>query len=258
MMNGNGSAAGPTITPNTLNAISGVLGNSNNPSSFNHTNTSPTAAAPQSDNSNYIPSATSAATSHANGLFLLSQAHQELTKREEQARANGVAPAPPPPPTTTAPITNGTTSPPTAKRGVKRKNYDMTPPPVTVTTRSVGKRSRLNNKLRGISEDFEDEDDDGEGSNVEDFERELTPPPTSRRSTKKPETEEEKRRNFLERNRQGVSLPFRYLAVCLIAIRSCSKVSAAQKGMACATASQSRISLTRKRTSYYRSHIITR
>lgn len=79
----------------------------------------------------------------------------------------------------------------------------MTPPPVTVTTRSVGKRSRLNNKLRGISEDFEDEDDDGEGSNVEDFERELTPPPTSRRSTKKPETEEEKRRNFLERNRQA-------------------------------------------------------
>jgi ATF/CREB family transcription factor len=215
MMN-NGSSAGTTITPNTLNAISGVLNNASNISFSHHTSPTSAAAAPQSDNSNYIPSATTAATSHANGLFLLSQAHQELTKREEaQARANGTAPPPPPLSATTAPVTNGTSVP---KRGTKRKSYDMSPPPpsATLTTRS-GKRTRINSKSRGLSEDIDDDDDDDDdGSNLDDAEKELTPAPSNRRSTRKPETEEEKRRNFLERNRQGARFILQVLFMKLI------------------------------------------
>lgn len=78
----------------------------------------------------------------------------------------------------------------------------MTPPP----TRS-GKRTRTHNiRIREISEDLDDDDDDGDGSNVDEPDNEQPLSGTQRRTTKKPETEEEKRKNFLERNRQGLCL----------------------------------------------------
>ena len=210
ILNGNAAAAPSAITPNTLNAISGVLNGTGPTSSFPNQTTSPSSQ-PQSDTSNYIPSATSAASSHANGLFLLSQAHQELTKREEaQARANGVA-AVPPASTTAAPVaTNGVAAAPANKRGTKRKSYDMTTPPPSAPARATGKRTRSNAK-RSVSEEFDDDDDDD--SNLDSGENEPSPPASlsNRRSGKKPETEEEKRRNFLERNRQGMSI---YLHIC--------------------------------------------
>jgi ATF/CREB family transcription factor len=208
-MNGSNAvsaAAGPAITPNTLNAISGVLNNtSTNGTNFSHHVTSPSNTAPTSQ-SDYIPSATSAASSHANGLFLLSQAHQELTKREEaaQARANNAAPT-----HTSTTTTNGTVAP-ASKRNPKRKSYEMSPPPPSAAlSRAGGKRTRMNLKVRGVSEDMEDDDDDDDESNMDEVEKDsplVSQPSTNRRNTRKPETEEEKRRNFLERNRQGMPL----------------------------------------------------
>lgn len=86
-----------------------------------------------------------------------------------------------------------------------------------MVTRLGGKRSRATTKIREVSEDMEDVDDDGDGSAMEDLEEDPSPAPTNRR-TKKPETEEEKRRNFLERNRQGPSLPFLSSFLKLISI----------------------------------------
>jgi len=256
ILNGNAAAAPSAITPNTLNAISGVLNGTGPTSSFPNQTTSPSSQ-PQSDTSNYIPSATSAASSHANGLFLLSQAHQELTKREEaQARANGVA-AVPPASTTAAPVaTNGVAAAPANKRGTKRKSYDMTTPPPSAPARATCKRTRSNAK-RSVSEEFDDDDDDD--SNLDSGENEPSPPASlnNRRSGKKPETEEEKRRNFLERNRQGMSI---YLHICYLSVltvpqKSCSQVSATQKGLAGSTPSQSRVSLSRERKAHSGSYL---
>jgi len=205
LMNNNaGANSNATITPNTLSAITGVLNSSSAqyssvthaPTTSSHLSTSVTANQENSDPP-YL-SASSAASTAANGLYLLSQAHQELTKREEaQARANNVANA-----------TNG-------RRGVKRKSYDQaSPPPQPAPTAraqsqqqhiSPVKRARANTVTsvstngRGKAstddeEDEEDEDDD-----------DLPPSQNAggRKQTKKPETEEEKRRNFLERNRQA-------------------------------------------------------
>jgi ATF/CREB family transcription factor len=202
MNNNAGANSNATITPNTLSAITTVLNSSSAqyssvthaPATSSHLSTSITANQENSDPP-YL-SASSAASTAANGLYLLSQAHQELTKREEaQARANNVANA-----------TNG-------RRGTKRKSYDAaSPPPQPVpTTRDQHtapvKRARANTVTsvstngRGKAstddeEDDEDEDDDDMPSQN----------PGGRKQTKKPETEEEKRRNFLERNRQGLSL----------------------------------------------------
>lgn len=104
------------------------------------------------------------------------------------------------------------------KRGNKRKSYEaMSPPPISATTassRGASKRSRAavngRQKSRGISEDMDEDEDDldgDDGSNGDDGDMEPT---TTGRRTKKPETEEEKRKNFLERNRQGT--------ICIIAI----------------------------------------
>jgi len=91
-------------------------------------------------------------------------------------------------------------------------------PPASVTSLSsraaaASKRSRANANgrykasLRGASEDVDDEDDDGDDDDMGDGDDpEMDTGNTSgRRSNKKPETEEEKRKNFLERNRQGIS-----------------------------------------------------
>jgi ATF/CREB family transcription factor len=199
LMNNSGTAnPGPTITPNTLNAITGVL----NSAQSGAPNSYPPSQHQQPHDPNnpaYLASASNAASTAANGLFLLSQAHQELTKREEaQARANtnGV---------------NGTTVQQNGKRSgaLKRKMYDNTSPPPTPSAPQPakgGKRTRGGRRRgseRGMSEGMDDEED---GDDLEDAELEEmeNPSPTgARKGPKKPETEEEKRRNFLERNRQG-------------------------------------------------------
>jgi ATF/CREB family transcription factor len=154
----------------------------------------------------------------ANGLFLLSQAHQELSKREEEQRSEGPLGA-------------------TGRPRNKRKSDDAGKPSVGATGRPSGKRSKKNapdppprngfvpaypgqsilqqsqallaqgaqaqaERDAMIEEGDDDEDQkmldlaghgkDGEGADG--------------KKDGKPETEEEKRKNFLERNRQGESL----------------------------------------------------
>ncbi|KAF8528915.1 hypothetical protein BU17DRAFT_36739 [Hysterangium stoloniferum] len=184
-----------TITPNTLSAITGML----NPSQTQHSNSSSLPAhAPHHQQSHgmsvsHLPSqgyqygnnqqpngyAPGTAANAANGLFLLSQAHQELTKREEaQARADANA---------------GTRR--------KRKSIDGPPPPIVSTSsrapikkpRTNGGRTSKRGKSTADEDDSMDDDDgqDDDGGSVQ------------ANGSKKPETEEEKRRNFLERNRQA-------------------------------------------------------
>jgi ATF/CREB family transcription factor len=203
MMNSTSNSGGPTITPNTLNAITGALNGTSNSANNNNnsvngngngTNGYHQQSQDSGTNPSYITSASNAASTAANGLFLLSQAHQELTKREEAARANtNGAPAP-------------SVSPVNGKRGSKRKSYE----PVDTNTR--GKRTRANGvrgRRRSVSEDMEgmDDDDEGDEEDGEGEDENMDVGGGVRRGPKKPETEEEKRRNFLERNRQGL-FPF--------------------------------------------------
>lgn len=110
------------------------------------------------------------------GLFLLSQAHQELSKREELKESS-------PEPIKNAPKKGAKTS--------KRKNEDA-----PVKTKPPAKRAKKSAAAQmEPPSDFEMDDDemgdvpgydDGQGGD-----------------NRKPETEEEKRKNFLERNRQA-------------------------------------------------------
>jgi ATF/CREB family transcription factor len=178
------NTSAPTITPNTLNAITGAL----NSNSYHQ-------PSPPQDSS-YIPSANNAASTAANGLFLLSQAHHELTKREEEAAlANSTS------------VNSNSQS--NGKRSSKRKSYDMSPPPQP--SRGHPKRSRAATNGRGrkssprdLSDEMDDGDDDPEDDDLADHDDDAHST-NSKRVNKKPETEEEKRKNFLERNRQGTS-----------------------------------------------------
>lgn len=175
-----------------------------------------------------MASANNAASTAANGLFLLSQAHHELTKREEQARASSTLANP-----------NNSTN---GKRSTKRKSYDMSPPPSQLS-RTHPKRSRVPTNGRGRKPspgDMSDENDDGnhdaEDDDVGDHDDDdaHTANGTKRAINKKPETEEEKRKNFLERNRQGILLlSFAIPSLSYLFSRSCSQMSATEKGMAC-------------------------
>lgn len=198
--NSNSNANPATITPNTFSAITGML-HPSNPSQQGAiapsvTTTAPTSSAAVSSsipaganpglmsqpyqyspqNSNGFSAASpSTANAAANGLFLLSQAHQELTKREEAARADANA---------------------TTRRTSKRKSVDAALPP-PLTSSAISKKPRANfTRKRGKSTADEDESGDDEGD-LEDMNDK------SHSNNRKPETEEEKRRNFLERNRQG-------------------------------------------------------
>lgn len=200
------NATPATITPNTLSAITGML-NPNQasqssgsiaPSATTSSAVSTTVPAHQQHNpavanqgyqygsgANTYPQNSAVATSAANGLFLLSQAHQELTKREEeQARADA---------------NTG------IRRNSKRKSSDMIPAPANParpqTKRPRANSSRGNKRSKGStgSQEFDDDDSGEEDDNIHEFEKSTQSNGTNR----KPETEEEKRRNFLERNRQG-------------------------------------------------------
>ncbi|KAF8592471.1 hypothetical protein K439DRAFT_1625838 [Ramaria rubella] len=217
-----------TITPNTLNAITGMMNPTQSQQSAaiapSATTSSPnsgaiTTAAPQQQPhhtlsvthiptqgyqyaqhhngqqpNGYAPtSAANAANAAANGLFLLSQAHQELTKREEaQARAGqGAA---------------GVDSQQQNRRGSKRKSIDGPPVSAAPSRAPTAKRPRANtrNGRRGKASTGSPEDDD---DSVDEDEMRAAVEESERHSqangNKKPETEEEKRKNFLERNRQA-------------------------------------------------------
>jgi ATF/CREB family transcription factor len=212
------SASGATITPNTLNAITGVLtaGNAANgtnasqphplsvshlpPSGYdqrpsNYTNGPST----QNSDTRFSASAANAASSAANGLFLLSQAHQELTKREKAQRASHSDGD-----DDDEPSLNGS-----VKRGTKRKSYDVSasPPPFN-SKPAPPKRSRAlsNGKpKRGESISFEEDEEEEDEEDAATSPSDLPTPQMNGKKggQKRPETEEEKRKNFLERNRQA-------------------------------------------------------
>jgi len=216
MMNHSSSnlSNGPaTITPNTLNAITGVLSqsNSNNsphPLSVSHVPPQATTNGNQNGQSYYNQSngysnqAANAANTAANGLFLLSQAHQELTKREAEARAGGNTNG-------SANSANNSAPPPAAnKRGTKRKNTidnSVSPAPV-----SKGKRSKpdttVNTRSRRITvspDGFGEEEEEEDDYDDDDLPMRKNGTKSNGRGSKVPMTEEEKRKNFLERNRQA-------------------------------------------------------
>jgi ATF/CREB family transcription factor len=223
-----------TITPNTLNAITGTFNNtSSNPHQYqpihqsaNNNMHPPSQQGNQENNPAYLTSASNAASTAANGLFLLSQAHQELTKREEaQARAGGS------PENAGNNGINGNANS-NGRRGTKRKSYDLAAQPTinnitnagsagnngqnqkrtrasTGTSNGRGGRARkssLTMSEAGMDED-EEEDDDDDGMDDEGMGSHNNHSSGGRRGNKKPETEEEKRKNFLERNRQGLCHP---------------------------------------------------
>lgn len=192
---GGSGSAGQTITPNTLSAITGVLNNGNNGTTGS--NGSAYAHQGQENNPSYLASANNAANTAANGLFLLSQAHQELTKREEaQARQSGGQ-------------QNQQPAQQNGKRGTKRKvtQFDSSDQ-VNGTIDLRPKRGARNTRGRKTSMSTQDDEDDedmesddgGDGAGGADDSA------GGPRRGKKPETEEEKRKNFLERNRQGMYL----------------------------------------------------
>ena len=168
-----------------------------------------------------------------NGLFLLSQAHQELSKREEQEQH--VEP-----------------SKPGGKKGGKgankRKSSDAAAP---TKVKPPAKKSKKAAPVEPPSPDFMnsmgDSDDDMMGSMNGYDDDDMN------RGDRKPETEEEKRKNFLERNRQGKSgsvlvVLVRSVLTRSTLLRSRSQMSTTQKGMAWPAPNQGRRAFGRKRT----------
>ncbi|KAL7422271.1 Transcription factor [Cryptotrichosporon argae] len=172
-----------TITPNTLSALTGVMNHPSNggphmPPSFYPPAMHPGAShgLPPPGHVDYAQQSANAASQAANGLFLLTQAHQELTKREEENKT---------------PLMNKRTSlgpaPGSAKSvhaGTKRKS-DAAEAPKGKKGKKGGNVQNESPPMGMGSEDHGSDDDD-------------EPNPSGR-----PETEEEKRKNFLERNRQA-------------------------------------------------------
>lgn len=166
-----GMPGGPqeTITPNTLNALTGAVGEINRQQGgIPQQPYYPPGMVPQVD---YAQQNANAASQAANGLFLLSQAHQELSKREREEsqgplmnKRTAVGAAPP-----------GSGKPPSA--GQKRKEAAPKGPAAKKGKKGPGPKEESES-----DEEEEDFDDKKLGRN---------------------ETEEEKRKNFLERNRQG-------------------------------------------------------
>jgi ATF/CREB family transcription factor len=213
-----------TITPGTFSALTGAL-NDMNRANGQHQQGPPGLGAPPYYNMNgpaphhqmhhmpsgghphhpqphidYAQQSANAASQAANGLFLLSQAHQELSKREEETKGStplagkrtSVGAVPPGSGKTPAP------GPPPATGGQKRKSDASAAGPAGGTGGKTGKKGKkaLAEVIAPVTKDesaspsfsmMMDDDDDGE----------------PRMINGKPETEEDKRKNFLERNRQG-------------------------------------------------------
>jgi ATF/CREB family transcription factor len=208
-----------TITPGTLSALTGVYNDMNRgvsqgphppqffqPGMQHHPSAGhlPPGAHhphPQGHGVDYAQQSANAASQAANGLFLLSQAHQELSKREEEVRGtplmgkhgvSGLPPnaRPPQPPVGIAPppplASNMTVGPPPMGTGGQKRKSDTGS--LKGSAIKKGKKNSPPEKFESTSPNFDDSDDEHDGID---------------KKTGKPETEEEKRKNFLERNRQG-------------------------------------------------------
>ncbi|WWC89691.1 uncharacterized protein L201_004616 [Kwoniella dendrophila CBS 6074] len=181
-----------TITPNTLSALTGVFGEmarANSGSQQGPPYFAPAMGPPhpgavpvQMPHVDYAQQSANAASQAANGLFLLSQAHQELSKREEEGRggtpvkgargpkgANGGQ---------AGQKRKSDVAGAAAKPAKKGKKNSLTGPQVS----SPPKATKQESPDSGDSEDDDEPRFDANG---------------------KPETEEDKRKNFLERNRQA-------------------------------------------------------
>ncbi|KAI9637760.1 activating transcription factor 2, partial [Dioszegia hungarica] len=193
-----------TITPNTLSALTGVVNDMNRQGSqstfyppHNTQNGAPNGNTggpppPGYPHVDYAQQSANAASQAANGLFLLSQAHQELSKREEEGRPPG-APAPP---------SQQQQGQGQQGQGTKRKS-DAADAGAGAAAAPKGKKGKKNagagagagaasspgkDKKRSASAAAVAKGDEHDGIS---------------KITGKPETEEEKRKNFLERNRQA-------------------------------------------------------
>jgi ATF/CREB family transcription factor len=230
--------AAATITPNTLNAITGVLANHNSSNSTSTSQPHPLSVShlPSNGNDNtvtqypansnaYSSQAANVASTAANGLFLLSQAHQELTKREAQARSNNI------PVVSTSPTlpAQQQTQQSHLKRGTKRKSTgDSASPNSPLLPTTKGKRARADttssitsNGMRTTTSSDEQEEEEEDDEIDEPLFKRTTPKSNGATTTngagarsKAPMTEEEKRKNFLERNRQGNIDPCRNNLKC--------------------------------------------
>ncbi|WVQ76539.1 hypothetical protein IAR50_006209 [Cryptococcus sp. DSM 104548] len=187
-----------TITPNTLTALSGVFGDMSRapgahtqaPPGFfpaplpgqppHHPGQIPGQAVPggMPPYVDYAQHNANAASQAANGLFLLSQAHQELSKREEAEGSH-------------SPVGANTrrggraVSQTGGVAGQKRKS-DATGP----ATNGKAKKGKKGGKATAAEKETASEESDDGGSQ-------------GRGESGKFETEEDKRKNFLERNRQA-------------------------------------------------------
>ncbi|WWC60779.1 uncharacterized protein I303_103355 [Kwoniella dejecticola CBS 10117] len=186
-----------TITPNTLSALTGVFGEMARANSGSQGGPPfyasamapphPGAVPVQMPHVDYAQQSANAASQAANGLFLLSQAHQELSKREEEGRGG-----------TPTRGRGGKAS--NGQAGQKRKS-DVGPTGATGKPAKKGKKNSLGanaaaapsppkpakQEMHFDSDGSDHDDDDGPRFGADG----------------KPETEEDKRKNFLERNRQA-------------------------------------------------------
>lgn len=167
-----------TITPNTLNALAVANDMNRQPPPGMQPAFYPGGmAGPQPGMMPGMPPAdfaqqnANAASQAANGLFLLSQAHQELSKREEEAK---------------------TSSPVPSKRGSVGGGSQTKAPTGQKRKEPAGKGNAAKKSKKSPEPDFDaDDSDDSDDKKIGGEKRNRN------------ETEEEKRKNFLERNRQG-------------------------------------------------------
>ncbi|BEJ12323.1 hypothetical protein CspHIS471_0207830 [Cutaneotrichosporon sp. HIS471] len=162
-----------TITPGTLNAIASDLNRQQPPPGmapgFYPGMQSQPGMVPGIPPADYAQQNANAASQAANGLFLLSQAHQELSKREEEAKST--------PPSSKRGAPSGGSAGKSA--GQKRKE--------PAGKGNAAKKSKKSPEIELPSDDDSDSDSRKSGG--------------EKRSRN--ETEEDKRKNFLERNRQA-------------------------------------------------------
>lgn len=161
-----------TITPGTLNAIASDLNGQQPPPGMApgfYPGMQPqpgmVAGMPPAD---YAQQNANAASQAANGLFLLSQAHQELSKREEEAKS----------------------TPPLSKRGPP-SGVSASKPAGQKRKEPAGKGNAAKKSKKSPEIELSEDDSDNESRK------------SGGEKKSRNETEEEKRKNFLERNRQA-------------------------------------------------------
>ncbi|CDZ98072.1 Transcriptional activator FOSB/c-Fos and related bZIP transcription factors [Phaffia rhodozyma] len=145
----------------------------------------------------YLQQGQVAASQAANGLFLLSQAHQAIARKEQDDRVHvGYGPGGPYPGQSYGSSQQLSPPGPTPVKGKgKRKQAAATdgqsPPP---NKKGAATKARAKKAMSEESDDY---------AQIDSMMDESMSPVSSTGKNGKPETEEEKRKNFLERNRQA-------------------------------------------------------